>query len=249
MFNPKPRAPTISVKAVSTAAPSIMAKSGAPRPANGPTVSGLHKAAIFNASKSNLSNGAASEKPDFKTPAAKIRSPAPVKMAEKVVSSPMFPEIPSDEEDYLRKASEAGSRPEWAATPALRAALMEQQNFPTDRIFDKIQPVRLEGIQAIITIYLTDFLIQIFSRTRRSSVAGTARFHLCSHCSLLKILFVKFHTRNFIRIILNLFMKIQGHLLKKIEVGSRGCDVGRSSHPHCHRQQRQVQAEKVQTRM
>lgn len=151
MFNPKPRPPTISVKAVSTAAP--MAKNG-PRPTNGPTVSGLHKTAIFNASKSNLSNGISSEKPDFKTPAAKIRSPASLKMAEKVVSSPMFPEIHSDEEDYLRKASETGSRPDWAATPALRTALLEQQNFPTDKIFDKIQPVRLEGMSNHTFTYL-----------------------------------------------------------------------------------------------
>lgn len=110
----------------------------------GSSISGLHKTAIFNASKSNLSM-AGGDRPDFKTPAAKVKSPASIKMAEKVVSSPVLPEIPSDDEEYLRRAGDARQRPDWAVTPALKAALLDQQNYPTDKIFDKIQPVRLEG--------------------------------------------------------------------------------------------------------
>lgn len=87
----------------------------------------------------------------------------------------MFPEIHSDEEDYLRKASEAGSRPDWAATPALRAALLEQQHFPTDKIFDKIQPVRLEGnpfvcVLCLIRLRLDIFKNKTFKRGRNSTI-------------------------------------------------------------------------------
>ena len=66
-------------------------------------------------------------------------------MAEKVVSSPLFPEIHSDDEEYLKCGKDAKTRPDWAMTPAVKAALLEQQSCPVDKIFDKIQPVRLEG--------------------------------------------------------------------------------------------------------
>ena len=68
-------------------------------------------------------------------------------MAEKVLSSPTLPEIPSDDEEYLRKAAQnAGNRPEWAQTPALKAALQDQQTRSAGKVFQNIQPVRLEGI-------------------------------------------------------------------------------------------------------
>lgn len=76
-------------------------------------------------------------------------------MTEKVLSSPSFPEIPSDDDDYLKKVGQGlVNRPAWAATPALKAALVEQQNVATDKIFDKIQPVRLEGIRSLHLIRL-----------------------------------------------------------------------------------------------
>lgn len=71
-------------------------------------------------------------------------------MAEKILSSPTLPEIPSDDEEYLRKAAQnAGSRPEWAQTPALKAALQDQQMRSAGKVFQNIQPVRLEGNEQI----------------------------------------------------------------------------------------------------
>src|SRR5687767_5503768 len=115
MFNPKPRPPILAAKTSNMAKPA----SSSMRPGTGSTISGLHKTAIFNASKSNLSNAANSNAGDFKTPAAKVRSPAPIKMAEKVVSSPMLPEILSEDdgEQYLQKATSRPGRPDWAVTP------------------------------------------------------------------------------------------------------------------------------------
>lgn len=75
-------------------------------------------------------------------------------MAEKILSSPRLPEIPSDDEDYLRKASHnAANRPDWAQTPALKVALQDQQKRSAGKVFQNIQPVRLEGISSLIHIH------------------------------------------------------------------------------------------------
>ncbi len=91
------------------------------------------------------------------------------------MSSPILPEIPSDDEEYLRKFGKNDkSRPTWAATPNLKLALLEQQSLPTDHIFDKIQPVRLEGIQSKInvdsTVFLDIFKNKTFKRGRNSTI-------------------------------------------------------------------------------
>ena len=79
----------------------------------------------------------------MKQPVSDSHTPEKYKMPLSKHESPAFPSIPSEEED--RHGSSTSRPPDWATTPALRAAMASQSaSLHPEEIFGAVQPIKLE---------------------------------------------------------------------------------------------------------